>query len=122
MLEQTKSDDRNLSPDEIIRIVQFRYRICKYLNRTGLIWIYAGTIVEIFFVIFVHWFRSRDNAPLVILIEALAMQMIGLAILSIAGAMRIALNRCPVCDSLLFGLHKNTFCCPGCNAQVKSSK
>jgi hypothetical protein len=53
MIEQSKGNaTRNLTEDEIIRSVRFRYRICSYLIRTSTIWLALAVVISSFYDLF----------------------------------------------------------------------
>jgi hypothetical protein len=106
MPDESKQNTRNdLQPEEIIRAVKMRFRICNYLFNTGAIWIGIGVILLV----------NGDN-------ESFMIEMIGIGIFSIAFALTLAIYRCPVCDKYLSRFRPDKFRCPQCNAQVRESK
>jgi len=100
----------DLQPDEIIRSVKMRFRICNYLFNTGTIWIGIGAILNVLPAI------SNDRSYSEI---ASVVMVIGFAIFTAAFALTLAIYRCPVCDKYLSRFRTDRLCCPGCNARVK---
>jgi hypothetical protein len=100
----------DLQPEEIIRSVKIRFRICNYLFNTGAIWIGIGVILNVLSAI------SNDRSYSEI---AFVVMMIGIAIFTAAFALTLAIYRCPVCDKYLSRFRPDKLCCPACNAKVK---
>jgi|HubBroStandDraft_1064217.scaffolds.fasta_scaffold711697_2 hypothetical protein len=118
MLELADSNAaRELTPGEIIQRVKFCHRICKNLLATAGIWMIVGAFS--FFCMLVMDDRSHihDLARIFVLSE-----IIGVAVLSVALAVRFAIYRCPACDAHLSWLRSDKFRCPSCDAQVKDQE
>ncbi len=107
---------RGLKPDDIIRSVKQRDRICIYLFNTGAVWMFAGVIV----VVVNALFHSQFN-PLNASIEWTVM-ISSMAIYSATYALTLAIYRCPVCDKYLGRFSAEKLHCPNCNVQVRESK
>jgi hypothetical protein len=100
----------DLQPEEIIRSVKLRYRICRYLFSAGLFWFCVGGILHVFSSLFKdRW--VEDNYFMI--------EMIGFAIISVAFAFKLAIYRCPVCDTKLSYYRSEQIDCPNCDAKVK---
>jgi hypothetical protein len=105
---------RELSPEEIIRLVKERFRICNYLFRVGGCWIFGIFAIEVVPKL-TGCSPGRDNLSDWILV----LMMIGAAIFTCAMALTFALYRCPVCDKYLSRYRSDKFHCAGCGVQVK---
>jgi hypothetical protein len=90
----------DLQPEESIRSVQTRFRICRYLFRTGAIWLGIGVILGLIF-------NHRSDSEF-----AFEMTLIGVAIYTIAFALNLAIYRCPVCDKFLSRVGKTNLTAP----------
>jgi hypothetical protein len=113
MLDLAESKpDRYLTPDEILGIVKWRYRICNYLFNAGAIWMAAGISVLLMMVLFnvrlngLFWFAEAT----------------GCAVFTVAFTLTLAIYRCPVCDTYLSRFRPDKLRCPNCNAQVKEAQ
>jgi hypothetical protein len=114
---QNESEDiarRELAPNEIIRIVKERYRICRYLSAVAAAWVTCGCLMY-----FVWLGLAYSNS--ILRMVAFVLQTVGFAALTFAYALKLATYRCPVCDVSL-GRLKDEYLCPNCNAQVKLPK
>jgi hypothetical protein len=106
--------DADLAPDEILRQVRMRYRICNYLFNLAAFWICAGCVLNL--VLALSHFLDEDSAlPLTFILT-------GFAIFSAAFALTLAIYRCPVCDKYLSRFRPDKLHCPRCNAQVRLPK
>jgi hypothetical protein len=103
----------DLQPDEIIRSVKMRFRICNYLFYTGDCWSLVCVVLGISHSVFHHDFLDASS-----LFTLLA---VTLAIFSIAYSVKLALYRCPMCDKHLGRLDSFKLHCPNCDAKVKWS-
>jgi hypothetical protein len=103
----------DLQPEEIIRAVKMRFRICNYLFNTGGIWIGIGGILNLLSA----FSNDRSYSEIAFVIMA-----IGIAIFTAAFALTLAIYRCPVCDTYLSRFRPDKLRCPSCNAQVRESK
>jgi hypothetical protein len=113
MPDESKQITRiDLQPEEIIRIVAWRFRISRYIFVVSAVWIVVAAAIYFFWLGFDY---QNTNLHLV----SFVMQMIGCAIIFVAFAVQLATYRCPVCDKFLGRVHKNKPNCPGCNAEVK---
>ena len=113
MLEQAESKAaRDLSPDEIIRNVGFRFRICNYLFKAAAAWIFFGAAVIVISIAFNVLLRG------LFLIAA----SIGWGLFTAAFTLTLAIYRCPVCDTYLSRFRPDKLHCPGCDAQIKLSE
>jgi hypothetical protein len=101
----------DLRPEEIIRSVRLRSRICRYLFSTGDCWALVSVVVGLSHVAF-HSNFVNDSIVFTVL-------AIALAVLSIAYSVKSALYRCPVCDEHLGRLDSVKPHCPSCGAKVK---
>jgi hypothetical protein len=121
MPDESKEITRiDLQPEEIIRTVKTRFRVCRYLFNTGACWFAACGIASILDLL------GRYYAPKVVEPEIITtFLMISLAIVSVGVAVAFAIFRCPVCDIFL-GSHRlqrydleDNLLCPGCKTRVK---
>jgi len=113
MPDESKQITRiDLQPEEIIRIVAWRVRICRYIFAVSALWIVAAAAIYFFWLGFDY---QNTNLHLV----SFVMQMIGYAIFFVAYAVQLATYRCPVCDRYLSRVRKSKPYCPCCNAKVK---
>ena len=111
MPDESKQITRiDMPPEEIIRSVKMRFRICNYLFNTGAIWLGLGIILGLIF-------KNRSDFEF-----AIEMTMPGVAIYTIALALTLAIYHCPVCDKYLSRFRPDKLRCPQCNAQVRESK
>jgi hypothetical protein len=102
----------DLQPEEIIRIVAWRFRISRYIFVVSAVWMVVAAAIYFFWLGFDY---QNTNLRL----ASFVMQMIGSAIIFVAFAIQLATYRCPVCDKFLSRVRKNKPNCPGCNAKVK---
>jgi hypothetical protein len=111
MPDESKQSARlNMQPEGIIRSVKLHYRICRYLSITGLSWLCTGAIFHVFSsLIKDEWVKDTS----------FMIEMIGLAIVSVAFAFKLAIYRCPVCDTKLSYFHSEQIDCPNCDAKLK---
>jgi hypothetical protein len=105
---------RDLDPNEIIRLVKERYRVCRYMFVVAAIWVCGGALLYFLWLGFGY---QNTHIRLV----SFVLQMVGYGTFSIAFAMQLALYRCPICDSFLARRLKDKIRCPRCNAQVRAS-
>ena len=103
----------DLQPEEIIRSVKMRFRICNYLFNTGACWMAASGVLGILIILEGHHAEPDALSLLLTLI------MIGTAIYTLAFALTLAIYRCPVCDKYLSRFRPDKLHCPGCDAKVK---
>jgi hypothetical protein len=116
MLEQAEAPaERELTSGEILRSVQTRYRICNYLFKASAAWMLAGMALLILSVLFSV--SIRQIRTFFWFAEAIAF-----SILTIAFVLTLAIYRCPVCDTFLGRFRPSEEFCPGCDAQVKSTR
>jgi hypothetical protein len=114
MPDQSKQMTRiDMQPEEIIRSMKQRDRICLYMEYTGSIWCLLLVIV----VTLDALFHLKSN-PINVSIEW-TVAIISIAIGMVAFAMRLAIYRCPLCDQYLGRLGNDKLHCPNCNAKVK---
>ena len=105
---ETKQITRiDMQPEEIIRIVKVRFRICNHLFNIGGIWMGLGVILGLIF-------NNRFD-----FVIAFQIKIIGFAIFMVAFAMTLAIYRCPVCDTYLSRFRPDKLHCPCCDAKVK---
>ena len=102
----------DLEPEEIIRIVAWRFRISRYIFAVAAVWLVVAAAICFFWLGFDY---QNTNLRL----ASFVMQMIGSAIVLVAFSVQLATYRCPVCDKFLSRVHKNKPHCPGCGAKVK---
>jgi hypothetical protein len=107
---------RELAPEEIIRLVKERFRICDYLSRALGFWLLGAAVIAAGFQI-TEPDSSRNYGPTVLFV----MILIGSAMSACILAVKFALYRCPVCDRSLIRSREDKFHCPRCGAQVKES-
>jgi hypothetical protein len=111
MPDESKQITRiDMQPEEIIRSVKMRFRICNYLFNTGGIWIGIGGILNLISAF------SNDRSYSEI---AFVIMMIGFAVFMAAFALTLAIYRCPVCDTYLSRFRPDKLHCPSCDAKVK---
>ena len=79
---------KEVTEEEIINAVRWRYRICHYLFRLGAIWILIGAVIGLFVIRYKWWGWPRDTAELI--------GLIGVGIFMSAFALTLAIYRCPV--------------------------
>jgi hypothetical protein len=105
----------DLQPEEIIRILAWRSRICRYIIVVAAVWLIVAAVVH-----FVWLGFESQNTKLNMI--SFVLQMVGCGTLSVAFAVQFAIYRCPVCDKFLNRLSPDKRHCPQCNAQVRESK
>jgi hypothetical protein len=103
---------RNISEDDCIRSVQWRFRICNYLFRLGSVWIAIGAIGVS---VVADWNGARVDATMV------AVVLVGMGIFSAASVLTLAIYRCPVCDKYLSRFRPCKQFRPSCGAKVWAS-
>jgi hypothetical protein len=108
--------DRVLAPDEIIRQVKARYRVCKYLFNAAIIWILGGLLSFV-----IAFFQNDANLARSFIRIFLGSEACALAIFSVAFALTLAIYRCPVCDRYLSPSRPSKLRCPRCKAQVRQA-
>jgi hypothetical protein len=94
-----------MTDDEIIKAVRWRYRICNYLFRLGIIWFVIGAALEM-----LHY--KTEWPPITV-------QMVGAGIFTSAAALTLAIYRCPVCDHFLSRFRPKKEQCQHCGAKVR---
>jgi hypothetical protein len=102
----------DMQPDEIIRMVAWRFRISRYIFVLAAVWMVVAAAIYFFWLGFDYQNTNLQLASFVL-------QMIGYAITLVAFAVQLATYRCPVCDKFLSRVRKDKPYCPGCNAKVK---
>jgi hypothetical protein len=106
MPDESKQITRiNLQPEEIIRIVAWRFRICRYISVVGAVWLIVAAAIYFFWLGFDY---QNSNLHLV----SFVLQMIGYAIILVAFAVQLATYRCPVCDKFLSRVSKTNLTAP----------
>jgi len=103
----------DMQPEEIIRSVKMRFRICNYLFNTGACWMAASGVLGILIILEGHHAEPDALSLLLTLI------MIGTAIYTLAFALTLAIYRCPVCDKYLSRFRPDKLHCSNCSAKVK---
>jgi hypothetical protein len=106
---------RELAPEEIIRVVKERFRICNYLFRLWACWLVGALVVTVLPDAIGFNLVGDSQLVFVVLIT------VGAAIFACAMALTFALYRCPVCDKYLSRFRSDKFHCARCGAQVKES-
>ena len=96
-----------MTDEEIIKAVRWRYRICNYLFRLGVIWILVAVVGGILAPRF-GWDWPQ-----------ITIELIGLALLMSGGAMTLAIYRCPACDRYLNKYRPDKERCTHCGAKVR---
>jgi hypothetical protein len=106
----------DLAPDEILRQVRMRFRICNYLFNASAIWILLGYLV---FACSAFARSPGDGSNGVLGASLIA---VGFGLFTAAFALTLAIYRCPVCDKYLSRFRPDKLHCPRCNAQVRLPK
>ncbi len=95
----------DMEPEEIIRIVVWRSRICGYMFVVAAIWIVVAAAVYFVCLGFDHQnFRLR--------MISFVLQTVGYGIFSLAFCVQLAIYRCPCCDKFLNRLGPDKLSCP----------
>ena len=102
---------QEVTEEEIIQTVSWRYRICHYFFRLGAIWILTGAVVGLFSIHYEWWNWPRDTVEII--------GLIGLGIFTSAFALTLAVYRCPVCDHHLSKFWPYKERCAYCGAKVR---
>ena len=89
-----------MTNEEIIKAVRWRNRIWRYLLTLGTAWLILGKTTDTL---------SPDSV-------SINVQIVGIAIMTAAFVLSLAVYRCPVCDRYL-GLNKER--CPHCGAKLR---
>jgi hypothetical protein len=92
----------------VLKAVRWRYRICNYLFRLGIIWMLFG-IIQSFLPNVPKWMEWPADTVL----------LIALAIFTTGAAMTFAIYRCPVCDRYLNKFRPDEQKCSHCGARVR---
>ena len=99
----------NMSDEDVINAVRLRCRICNYLLISAMGWNAFWQILGFFAP---HSYLFSGSA------FGAAFVVVGLAMMTTAGAVSLAISRCPVCDHfLLRGRRKDQ--CGHCGAKVR---
>ena len=104
-MDAEKRREERLTEHEVIAAVRWRFRICNYLFRLGILWVlvgYAGLI-----------FKTE--------VEALFMTVLitGFGIFLSAFALTLAIYRCPVCDRYISRFRPSKQHCGKCGAKIR---
>jgi hypothetical protein len=94
----------NLQPEEIIRIVKMRFRICEYLFKAAAGWLAIGVAVLLLALIFS--IRLTGLFGMALIISA--------GLFTAAFALTFAIYRCTVCDTQLNYFRSEQIHCPSC--------
>jgi hypothetical protein len=105
----------DLQQEEIIRIVIWRSRICRYIFVVSAVWMIVAAALYFVWLGFDYQNTHLHSASFVL-------QMVAYAIFSVAFAVQLAIYRCPVCDKFLNRLSADNLHCTRCNAQVKAAR
>ena len=97
-----------VTEEEVLKAVRWRYRICNYLFRLGIIWLLFG-VVQGFLPNVPNWMDWLPDSTL----------LIALAIFTTAVAMTLAIYRCPLCDHYLSKFRPDKQRCAHCGARVR---
>jgi hypothetical protein len=97
-----------VTDEEIVQAVRWRYRICNYLFRLGAIWILAGAIIR-FLATRYDWWNWQGHE----------IELVGFGIFTAGLAMTFAIYRCPVCDHYLSKYRPDKKRCAHCGANVR---
>ena len=109
-----KTPKRELTDEDILRAVRWRFRICNYLFKLAAVWIFVGALG--------YGLASRlpaDDDAWRVFREVV--YVVGFAIISVAVALTLAIYRCPVCDRYLSRFRPRKGYCPSCGAKVRAS-
>lgn len=106
---------RQLADEDTLRIYEWRSRICRYLMVMGAGWLIVGGLM----ILLAN--KPLSEAPVMGRFVVLAFTM-GLAISSVALALKLAIYRCPLCDKYLNSFTPQSEFCPSCGAMLRASK
>ena len=104
---------KELSENEILGEVRWRFRICNYLFRLGTAWMVVGWLLFLLLGGLSHEGASEVNTI------PLCIELVGWGIFSAAFALTLAIYRCPVCDKYLSRFRPQIAYCPSCGAMVR---
>ena len=97
-----------MNDEDVIKAVRLRYRICNYLLTPAICW-------NAFWRILRHFGPdSVSDTPFYA-----AFVVTGWAMLTVAGAVTLAIYRCPVCDHFLKRFRPRKDQCGHCGAKVR---
>ena len=105
---------KELSENEILSAVRWRFRICGYLFKLSFAWFFLSLS-------FAFILNSRGSSPADDAIW-FATILVGFGIFSAAFVLTLAIYRCPVCDRYLSNFRPRKELCPSCGAKVQEVK